>query len=850
MQSTPCTSPVPADRTAHTTIVSIVLACAVAVGCAANFDARRLPHRDGAVGDGDVATLDAPTSDADTGGIDAPAETGDVPGDVSMSCGRDEAFCDGRCVNVTRDPSHCGDCITSCPGTACLGGVCTSTCRAGRLDCDGNIVNGCEVDAAVDGANCGGCGRACLAPRLCVAGNCPCSAGTADCDRNPSNGCEVVLDRHSEHCGRCGNACGPGQTCMSGSCACGAGRADCDANAANACEADTTTDARNCGACGRVCGPNSTCIAGSCTCGAAFLRCPPSAPPADGCTVSASDPMNCGACGTRCTGATPLCTTRGCAASCTATETLCAGSCVDTTSSASNCGACGSPCPAVANAMPSCSGGRCGFTCLSGFGDCDGNAMNGCEVDLRSTRTNCGACGASCSSSQSCVAGRCECPTGQRDCGGGTCADCCSAGDCADTDACTIDTCMGSRCQHSACSPGTRCCGARGCLACCDDGDCASSSGHRGCASDGTCTACAMGYRDCDANAGNGCETNVATDPANCGICGTACTLPNATPVCAAGICQVATCAAGFGDCDLDPDNGCEVNLLASVMNCGMCGRACSGAGATCSAGTCGTASCAAGTGDCDGNMANGCEATLATDTRNCGACGRVCAFARASASCSGGSCVLGSCSADYANCNGLAADGCETSIRTDPSACGGCGMACALPRATASCVSSTCRIASCQPGFGDCDGNDANGCEVELTVDVNHCGGCSTSCPPPASATRSCIGGACGYACTSGFSDCNGVPTDGCEANLSTDVDHCGTCATSCAARPNTVRLCTAGVCTSMCTTGFADCDGMVTNGCEMNLNTNAQNCGTCGIRCSGGARLCCSGVCLASCM
>jgi hypothetical protein len=43
---------------------------------------------------------------------------------------------------------------------------------------------------------------------------------------------------------------------------------------------------------------------------------------------------------------------------------------------------------------------------------------------------------------------------------------------------------------------------------------------------------------------------------------------------CAAGACA---CATGFGDCDNDPENGCEVNLAESAESCGACGHDCQG---------------------------------------------------------------------------------------------------------------------------------------------------------------------------------------------------------------------------------------------------------------------------------
>jgi hypothetical protein len=56
----------------------------------------------------------------------------------------------------------------------------------------------------------------------------------------------------------------------------------------------------------------------------------------------------------------------------------------------------------------------------------------------------------------------------------------------------------------------------------------------------------------------NACR-NVTNDVANCGGCGVACQVPNATPVCTAGTCGVGTCNPGFFDCDLVGANGCEV---------------------------------------------------------------------------------------------------------------------------------------------------------------------------------------------------------------------------------------------------------------------------------------------------
>jgi len=489
-------------------------------------------------------------------------------------------------------------------GTGGIGGVAG---QAGKGGSGGGLPDSCKTDAECKGLQC--CDGQCVDTKADLL-----------------------------HCGKCGAKCTGAEQqqaiCNGGVCnACPAGKADCNSLPFDGCEVPLATDVKNCGACNKVCllanAQSSTCAASACqieACKAGFLDCDKK--PDNGCEIeSATDPAN--------------------------------------------CGACGNACPAVANAKATCELGKCAkFVCNPGFADCDGDASNGCEVNLTNDLANCGACKESCDAV-----------------------------------------------EHGQ--------------AVCNDGICAIGS-------------CDKGFDNCDQSTGNGCETDLAVDVNHCGACGQKCSAEtNSDAKCVVGFCGAGTCNPGYADCDPNA-LGCEVNLSTDAANCGVCGNACPAVlngQPKCDLFACGIGSCDKGWKHCIGGEENGCETDILNDINNCGDCSTVCpAVTNGTGKCFEGACVVATCDGNFNDCDNDPNNGCESDIVKDPKNCGGCNNPCPDPEnAVGNCSGGLCGIASCSAGFANCDGNDANGCELPTGSDPNNCGGCGVICP-----SGSCDAGKC----------------------------------------------------------------------------------------------------------
>lgn len=114
-------------------------------------------------------------------------------------------------------------------------------------------------------------------------------------------------------------------------------------------------------------------------------------------------------------------------------------------------------------------------------------------------------------------------------------------------------------------------------------------------------------------------------------------------------------------------------------------------------------------------------------------------------ATCKAGACALDTCPGDTADCDGNPSNGCETNLGTDKNNCGACGHVCSLPHATAvTCSVGACEATACASGWGDCDGDSTNGCETDLDTTPYDCGNCGTDCNG-----AGCNGGTCATAPT-----------------------------------------------------------------------------------------------------
>jgi len=224
----------------------------------------------------------------------------------------------------------------------------------------------------------------------------------------------------------------------------------------------------------------------------------------------------------------------------------------------------------------------------------------------------------------------------------------------------------------------------------------------------------------------------------------------------------------------------------------------------------------------------------LQGDPANCGTCGNVCPTPpNTVSSCQDGSCTW-TCLPGFADCNGIATDGCEAHLAVDPIHCGACQRPCPqlVPNGIGQCQAGTCRT-TCNQGFLDCNNNAADGCEIDGRNNDLNCGACARRCLPQGpNSLNTCVNNNCLFSCRAPFMNCDNDPLNGCEVDGSNNPNHCGLCFNACPQRPNAVRQCVNFNCptTLQCLPDYADCDANPVNGCEVNIQNDNNHCGRCG--------------------
>ncbi|MDD3647593.1 MAG: right-handed parallel beta-helix repeat-containing protein [Candidatus Dojkabacteria bacterium] len=109
------------------------------------------------------------------------------------------------------------------------------------------------------------------------------------------------------------------------------------------------------------------------------------------------------------------------------------------------------------------------------------------------------------------------------------------------------------------------------------------------------------------------CEGKECGDDGCNGTCPPGCTNNHGTTQCSTGLCTP-TCDADWGNCDSNNANGCETDLRTSNANCGVCGNAC-GTGQICQNSTCTTGPACSTDEDCKPDCSGAKRAPYSCDT-------------------------------------------------------------------------------------------------------------------------------------------------------------------------------------------------------------------------------------------
>lgn len=606
-----------------------------------------------------------------------------------------------------------------------------------------------------------------------------------------------------KHCGGC-NACAENEWCENGECR---SRCDlyekenigfCDIDSGKIC-VDLSTDPTHCGNCDTVCNHDEKCEDRVCTkaCGEDEISCycdkkitNCSKDYREGTEILCLNPLANSTCGiTECKDIESM-TTSVCAegTSCKAVRGIYQCVCPDdlvlyndkclNPLSIESCGVTENATSLVQCNKTSelCDGKEC--KCLQGTLVCDGSCVN-----LLNDNNHCGQCGKKCRDNESCVDGICQCPEGLTHC---------------------TEECLPVKNEKEFC-------GARGE---CNNPD-PNSNDYRG-------EKCKDGFI-CD-------DDDKCVCPSPLVLCNNECIDPNINDTyCGASeACSTQNNTAGTNCKEIHPNSSCQDgkckcdnNLLVKIID---------------------------GTPEC---------IDVKTDPRCCGGnsiedCSKYTCKISEGEVCREGSCSKLGCPADKINCQGHCLNPKNDHVMYDSEQENSC---------------------LCQDDLQGqwCDDNDNpnDGCFGGKIGTLQHCSNCEdkclegyTACVPTSSGARcgcSDNSSVCKYkteddqeyvictdltrkdlhmddcgTCSLNWGNLDGDWINGCEADLSSNIEHCGSVEINCYETvqnvPSSLIKCENGLCDyTMCQAGYDDCDADRSNGCEVSIIDNTTHCGSC---------------------
>lgn len=137
------------------------------------------------------------------------------------------------------------------------------------------------------------------------------------------------------------------------------------------------------------------------------------------------------------------------------------------------------------------------------------------------------------------------------------------------------------------------------------------------------------------------------------------------------------------------------------------------------------------------------------------------------------------------------------------------------------------CQAGMCQhfPSMAGSSCNDGDPCtDVDACDGAGVCVGTPLECTADNTEPGTCVDGACtGMECLDGFEDCNGDMSDGCEVTLGSN-SNCSACGDTCAGADHADGACVSGSCQIQCQAPWEDCDGNAANGCEVPVGVPHQ--------------------------